>query len=394
MAIIAIIVCAILAIVSIAVFLFLWLGGRNDEPATVEVPKLVGENYYTVNVPDDFHMVLLEEVFDENSAAGTILKQDPKAGTLVGNDIEDKKVFVTVSMGAEPKVGVMSDLTDYPQVFAEANIDKMEMELKIIIEEEYSETIEAGKVTRTEPEAGTPLEVGQTITLYISLGKEIKTGAMPNVIDVSQKDAEATLERQELDLEVVIEEIYDSDIEKGNVIKTKPEKGEPLKTGQTVTLYISKGPELKEMPNMVGKDLATAKDLLRYAGFSEPTVEEVYDDAKSGTVLEQSHTAGKQVDVTETVKLKVSKGPEPTEPPTEPPVVTITKDVTIELKGRADEGACSVQIICDTQVIYDETVEQGTASIVLKSQTGSEIVKYTVIVNETDTWDEMVDFTS
>jgi len=86
--------------------------------------------------------------------------------------------------------------------------------------------------------------------------------------------------------------------------------------------------------------------------------------------------------------------PEPTEPPTEPPVVTITKDVTIDLKGRADEGACSVQIICDTQVIYDETVEQGTASIVLKSQTGSEIVKYTVIVNETDTWDEMVDFTS
>ena len=386
-AVIAIIICAVLAIVSIAVFLILWLGGKNEEPLTVEVPKLVGENYYTVNVPDDFHMKLLEEVFDENTPAGQILKQDPEAGTWVE---PGEMIFVTVSMGAEPKVGIMSDLTDYPQVFAEANIDKMEMGLKIIIEEEYSETIEAGKVTRTEPAADTPLEEGQTITLYISLGKEVKTGAMPNVVDVSQDIAEDTLDRQELDLEVKIEEIYDSEIQKGNVVKTNPEKGDPLKTGQTVTLYISKGPELKEMPNMVGKDLSTAKDLLKYAGFGEPTVEEVYDESESGTVLEQSHAGGKQVDITETVKLKVSKGPEPTEPP----VTTVTKSVTLDLKGRADAGACSVRVICDTQEIYNETVEQGTASIVLENQTGSETVKYTVIVNETDTWDEMVDFTS
>ena len=106
--------------------------------------------------------------------------------------------------------------------------------------------------------------------------------------------------------------------------------------------------------------------------------------------MEQSHAGGKQVDITETVKLKVSKGPEPTEPP----VTTVTKSVTLDLKGRADAGACSVRVICDTQEIYNETVEQGTASIVLENQTGSETVKYTVIVNETDTWDEMVDFTS
>ena len=385
-AIIAIIVCAVLAIVSIAVFLILWLGGSNDEPVTVEVPKLVGENYYTVNVPDDFHMKLLEEVFDENTQAGTILKQDPEAGTRVE---PGEMIFVTVSMGAEPKVGVMSDLTDYPQVFAEANIDKMEMGLKIIIEEEYSETIEAGKVTRTEPVANTPLEEGQTIILYISLGKEIKTGAMPNVVDVSQQIAEDTLNRQELDLEVKIEEIYDSDIEKGNVVKTSPEKGEPLKTGQTVTLYISKGPELKEMPNMVGKDLSTAKDLLKYAGFSEPTVEQVYNEAEVGTVLEQSHTAGKQVDITQVVKLTVSKGPEPTEPP----VVTITKDVTIDLRGYTDTGACSVKIIRNTVEVYNETVEQGVTSVTLSGQTSSEPQqKYTVIINETETWDEWVDF--
>ena len=90
-------------------------------------------------------------------------------------------------------------------------------------------------------------------------------------------------------------------------------------------------------------------------------------------------------------EVPVTEAPEK---PTEPPVTTVTKSVVLDLKGRADEGACSVRVICNTQEIYNETVEQGTASIVLENQTGSETVKYTVILNETDTWDEMVDFTS
>ena len=385
-AIIAIIICAVLAIVSIGVFLILWLGGRNTEPTTLRVPNIVGENYHTVDVAPEFRLVLLEEVFDEKAEAGTILEQEPAGGSVIAVE-DERNIFVTVSMGAEPKVGIMSDLTDYPQVFAEANIDKMEMDLKIIIEEEYHDTIEAGKVTRTEPAADTPLEVGQTIVLYISLGKEIKTGAMPNVLDVPQSAAEDTLNRQELDLEIEIEEIYDSEIEKGNVVKTDPKLGDPLKTGQTVTLYISKGPELKEMPDMVGKDLSTAKELLKFAGFGEPTIEEVYDSAAAGKVVAQSHMKGKQVDVTEKVTLKVSKGPEPTDPP------VMTKDVTIDLRGYTNEGACSVKIIRNTVEVYNETVEQGVTSITLSGQTSSEPQqKYTVIINETETWDEWVDF--
>ena len=384
-ALIAIIVCAVLAVVSIGIFLFLWLGGRDAEPTTLEVPKLVGENYHTVDVSPDFRLVLLEEVFDENSEAGIILKQEPEAGFVIGVD-DDRDIFVTVSMGAEPKAGIMSDLTDYPLVFAEANLDKMEMDLDIQVVEEYHDTIEEGKVIRTNPAPDSTLEVGQTVTLYISLGKEVKTGAMPNVVDVDQASAEATLNRQELDLQIKIEEIYDSKVSKGNVVKTNPEKGDPLKTGQTVTLYISKGPELKEMPNLVGEDLDTAKSLLKYAGFGEPTVEEVYDDAEEGTVLEQSHDKGKQVDITEKITLKVSKGPEPTEPE------KVTKDVTIDLKGYADNGACSVKVIYNTAEVYNQTVEQGTASITLSNQTGENIQKYTVIINDADSWDEWVEF--
>ena len=384
-AIIAIIVCAVLAIASIGVFLFLWLGNSNAEPQMVEVPALTGENYNNLPQYPDLRIQILEEVFDANSPAGTVVKQDPAKGTLVE---PGSMVFVTVSLGAEPKVGVMSNLVDYPQVFAEANLNQMDMGLKIRIEQEYHDEIEEGKVIRTEPVANTSLSEGQEIVLYISMGREIKTGFMPNIIDIDKDLAVRTLKNQELDLEIKIEEIFDSEIEEGNVIKTKPEKGEPLKTGQTVTLYISKGPETAEMPDLVGKTLDAAKSLLDYAGFKTIEVEEVYDSAEPGIVVSQSHAKKSKVDITETIKLKVSKGPEPTEPPEK------TKSFTIDLRGYTAEAACVVKVVYKTAEIFNQTVEQGVTTITVENVVGVGQEKLTVIINDTDTWDEWVDFTA
>jgi serine/threonine-protein kinase len=333
----------------------------------------------------DFNIKVLDEVFDNDSVAGTILKQDPAAGTLVE---PGQMVFITVSMGAEPKVGVMSDLRDYPQVFAEANLNQMDMGLTIRIEQEYSDEIEEGKVVRTEPVADTALSEGQEVVLYISMGREIKTGFMPNIVDIDEDLAVRTLNNQELDLDIQIEEIFDSEIEEGNVIKTKPEKGDPLKTGQTVILYISKGPETAEMPDLVGKDLNTAKSLLDYAGFKNVSVEEVYDSAEAGQVISQSHAKKTKVDITETIKLKVSKGPEPTEPP------ELTKDITIDLRGCTDAAACNVKVVYKTAEVFNETVEQGVEQIVLYGMKGVGQEKFTVIINDGDSWDEWVDFTA
>ena len=384
-AIIAIIVCAVLAVASIGVFLYLWLGNSNAEPQMVEVPQLMGEKYNDLPEYPDLRIQILEEVFDENSAAGTVVKQDPAQGTLVE---PGSMVFVTVSLGAEPKVGIMSDLTDYPQVFAEANLNQMDMGLQIRIEQEYSDDIEEGKVIRTEPVADTTLSEGQEVVLYISLGREIKTGFMPNIVDIDEDLAVRTLNNQNLDLDIQVEHIFDSNIQEGNVIKTDPEKGDPLKTGQTVKLYISKGPETAEMPDLVGKDLDTAKSLLEYAGFKAPEVEEVFDSSEPGTVVRQSHTKKTQVDIAETIKLQVSKGPEPTDPP------EVTKTVIIDLRGYTAEAGCTVKVIYKTAEIFNETVEQGVTTITLENVVGLGQEKLTVIINDTDTWDEWVDFSA
>jgi len=386
-AIIAIIICAVVAVISIAVVLILWLGNGSPEPQLVEIPKLVGKDYYALDAEDypDVQIKLLEEMYDDVTPAGIILEQDPADGTQAE---PGKTVFVTVSLGAEPKFGTMSDLTDYTQEAAESYLDRLDMGLQIRVEREHSEEIELGKVIRTEPAFGGSLEEGQEVVLYISLGIEIKNGIMPNVVDVDEDLAKRTLENQNLRLDVKTEEIFDSEIEIGNVVKTDPEKGDPLTTGQEVTLYISKGPETKEMPDLVGKDIDTATSLLEYGGFKAPIVEEEFsEEVAEGLVISQSEEAKAQVDITKEITLVVSKGPEPTEP------TEIFMDVTIDLRGYADEADCQISIYYNSVEVFNATVEKGTESIVLEDQTGLGMQKYVVIINDAETWDEWVDFT-
>ena len=52
---------------------------------------------------------------------------------------------------------------------------------------EYSDDVEEGKVIRTDPEAGTELARGETLTVYISLGKEQKSADVPSLTGMTRR---------------------------------------------------------------------------------------------------------------------------------------------------------------------------------------------------------------
>ena len=383
-ALIAIIVCALVALVAVGIFISVLLGNEPDEPIVL-VPKLVGETYEDLgNRFPDIQIKLLDEVYDPKIEAGTIIDQDPVPGTVVE---PGKMVFVTVSLGPEPKAGTMGNLTNYTQATAISYIDRLDMALTYEIVEEYNDEIEEGKIIRTEPGEGASLSEGQKIILYLSKGQEIKTGFMPNILDVTLDLAVRTLENLELDLDIDTEKVYDDEIIEGNVVRTDPERGDELKTGQKVTLYISKGPQLEAVPKLIGKSLGAATDALMELGFSEPVVEYIFSDEEPETVLTQSVEEGEKVSVTTQIKLEVSKGPEPTEPP------VYSKDVVIDLRGETAEGSCRVQVIRDGTVVFDHVVPHGEESIVLEGQNGNGTVTYKVIIDDTVTWEIQEAFT-
>ena len=160
-----------------------------------------------------------------------------------------------------------------------------------------------------------------------------------------------TLDNQQLNLNIKIEEIFDSVVAKGRVVKTEPGVGSKIKTGEEVTLYISKGPELKYFPNLVDMDIASAYDVLKTAGFVKtPIIEYDFSDTiEKDRVMLQSVKENTEVDVNTEIVLTISKGPQPPTPTTQTVSISIIPPADLEVGSTYDAdlvtGGETVQII-------------------------------------------------
>ena len=303
---IAIVACSLVMVVAIVIFLVVLLGsGVSTAPELVRVPDLVGKTYTDLPEYEDFTIQLDKEVHDNDYPAGQIIDQMPVAGEEIA---EGKAIYVTVSLGPAPKVVSMPDVAGWELTEAERALNNLSMNLRLDVQRIHSETVAAEAVIKTDPVAETELTVGQNVVLYVSLGAEIKTSTMPELAGKEEEDAIKVLDSQELDLEVEVHEEFSSEIAEGTVIRTEPEVGGGLQTGQKVTLYVSMGPELKKVPNVTGITVNAAVGLLKDEGFINYEIEPVESDEKQDTVVEQSVAATEEVDINTKIVLKVSKG--------------------------------------------------------------------------------------
>ena len=99
-------------------------------------------------------------------------------------------------------------------------------------------------------------------------------------------------------------------VEKGKVSRTDPAFGAVLTEGQTVYIYISKGPliETAEMPYLIGLDYATAKKTLNELGFDTVNYERKDGKQDKDEVIAQPYKKGEKVDITSEIVLTISKG--------------------------------------------------------------------------------------
>ena len=202
----------------------------------------------------------------------------------------------------------------------------------MVLEEEFSSDVAAGRVTRTDPEADEILTVGQTVTLWISKGPQ--TASMDDLTGQPQTNAEALLRSLTgMNLNIQVVEEASETVEEGKVIRTEPRKGATLTAGQTVTLYVSTGSDvvMTTVPEVLGLDISKAVSLLTGKNLKYD-YDLVESDKPKDQVIEQDPAKGTEVPEGTMVKLKVSKGPaETTAPPTEPEPQVVSKTVTLVL---------------------------------------------------------------
>jgi len=189
----------------------------------------------------------------------------------------------------------------------EATVEIADADLSIgTITPEFSASVEAGRVISQSPGAGKQVEKGTPVDLVVSKG--IRRLVVPNLIGSNETTAAAALRALGLDV-FVAERRFDKSPE-GTVLEQSIAAGEEVEEGTTVELVVSRGPEQKTVPSVVGKKRAQAEKDLKDAGFVPKVSERFDDNAPAGIVLTQNPGAGGKADSGSTVEIVVSKGPE------------------------------------------------------------------------------------
>jgi len=172
------------------------------------------------------------------------------------------------------------------------------------IEPAYSEE-PSGTVIGQTPEAEAEVDPESEVKLVVSQGQELFE--IPKLVDLPEDDAIKQLRDDGFEIETIQRE-YNKDVDKGIVIKQTPKAGSKHPKGTRVTLVVSEGTELREVPNVKDKSRSTAENDLTAAGFKVKVSEEFHDTVPEGRVMRQTPDAGAFAEVGSTVTIVVSKG--------------------------------------------------------------------------------------
>lgn len=198
-----------------------------------------------------------KRAFSDTVERGKVISTDPKPSARIR---DNDTVTLTISKG--PEMVKVPDVQGRQLNEARSRLEEQGLEAGRVTRE-FSEEIPSGSVISTEPGAGTERRSGTAVALTVSKGAPVE---VPDVTDSSAQDARAELEDAGLKVEIA-EERVNSEFDRGQVARQSPGAGEEAAQGDTITLTISKGPEMVEVPDVVGDNVDEARQELEAAGF-------------------------------------------------------------------------------------------------------------------------------
>jgi beta-lactam-binding protein with PASTA domain/serine/threonine protein kinase len=194
--------------------------------------------------------------YSEDVPPGKVISTDPAPGDDV---LRDGTVTVVVSQGPERHdVPRLDDMTESQAIDAitEASLTVGD------VKRQYHETIPEGGIIGYSPKAGTPLRRDDAVNLVVS------KGPVPIQIDdyTGQPADAAESALSGLGFDVKRKERYNDDVDAGLVISQKPNHGHRF-AGDPITLVVSLGPHLIEVPDVYLDGVDAATETLEAAGF-------------------------------------------------------------------------------------------------------------------------------
>ncbi len=235
----------------------------RPENATVPVLAGVEQGIALNQVAGDFKAVAETEP-NEDVPSGMVIRTDPGAGATV-----EKGSALTLFVSSGPAPRVLSELAGLTLAQAQEKLDAVALVLQEG-EAVFDETVESGKVVSwTVPDSPT-LTAGGTVpkgtTILVVLSKGPSPLAVPDVSGQTFDAAKASLEA----LGFVVTQgadVFSPSLAAGLVAVQTPASATELQKGETITLGLSKGPELVALPSPAGLDYNGIVAALQTLGF-------------------------------------------------------------------------------------------------------------------------------
>ena len=207
----------------------------------VQLIDFVGQTEDEFRTSDYFALLTPEIVYEYNSSypAGTIFQQSPAAGRTVK---EKQKITLKVSRGTE--IITLPDVGGYDKDTAKQTL--VDLGVSVTTRRETNDSVAEGTVIRTEPAAGSSVEGGSTVVLYVAKPTRVTTASVPSVEGLDETDARNAINTA--NLVPAVREV-NSEQPAGTVIEQNPSAGDAVSLYSVVVLYVSTGvPEVVATP--------------------------------------------------------------------------------------------------------------------------------------------------
>lgn len=268
-----------------------------------EVPLILEDDLGDINASD----IDMKKVKEEEEKKEAIKNQKKKKKIIIGGLVA---LLFILTIFVSLFVSMSNHSKEIPNLigFEEANaIESLRINGfntdEYEIQKEVNDTVLEGLVIKTEPAAGEVLPKGEKIIVKISQGPEkIK------LEDYSKKtEQEATNQLQLLGFKVEILR-ENSTYEQGTVIKQNPASGTELTYGDIVTLTISDGEELVDVPNFNGLTSSEVQTWADDNGMEYKETKVCSDTIEKDRVISQETSFGKKIKPGSTIKVTISTG--------------------------------------------------------------------------------------
>ena len=281
---------AILLAVALTAVLWYFRAGPGKR---VTIPAVAGQTYEQAlsSLREEGLTARRRNVYSDTVPSGSVVSTDPGGG---GRVHPSRVVTVTVSRGVEQVT--VPDLSGLSAQEARRRLGSA----RLVYREAavYSESVDEGRVVSQSVAADTAVNHDSAVTVTISKGRQ--PIRVPNVVGKSEADANNAIRKA--GLTVSRQEEHSDTVAQGVVISQDPSKG-TVHRGDSVTVVVSQGPELVDVPNVVDMRREEATTTLQNAGVQVPAAPP--HGGYFGIVRSQSPAAGTKARKGTGVKIAV-----------------------------------------------------------------------------------------